>query len=258
MSRMKILITGASSGIGQATALCLAQKGHQVLLAARRVDKLKQLAAESPAVVGEFIVGELDVREAASIQRFMATHGDWLRDVDVLINNAGLAIGREPLDQADPQSIRDVIDTNVSGLLQMTRAILPFMVKRQRGHIVNMGSVAADTAYAGGTVYCASKAAVHMTTEALRQDLAGTGVRVSTISPGRVAETEFSVVRFGGDTAKAKKIYEGYRTMSAKDVAETIAWVIERPAHVNIQEIVLLPTDQPNATTVVALGTPRS
>ena len=254
MSRMKILITGASSGIGQATALALVQKGHQVLIAARRQEKLREIAAESAVVVGEFIVAELDVRRPESIQAFVNTHREWLKDVDVLINNAGLAVGRESLEQLDSQELRDMVDTNVLGLLEMNRCILPFMLKRGSGHVINMGSIAAHTPYKGGTVYCATKAAVHSITECLRLDLAGSGIRVSTIAPGRVAETEFSLVRFKGDEAAANKVYEGYRVVTATDIAETVAWVIERPAHVNIQEIVIMPTDQPNATTVVPLS----
>lgn len=251
MSAMKILITGASSGIGQATALQLVRKGHQVLIAARRVDKLKDTAAHSAAIVGEFIVAELDVTQPSSVERFVETHKDWLKSVDVLINNAGLALGRESLEDLPAEDIRRMVDTNVWGLLDVTRKILPFMKNRKSGHIVNLGSIAGRTAYPGGTVYCATKAAVHMITDALREDLAGQGIRVSTIAPGRVAETEFSQIRFRGDHEKAKKVYEGYRLMTAQDVAETIAWVIERPAHVNVQELILMPTDQPNATTVV-------
>jgi 3-hydroxy acid dehydrogenase/malonic semialdehyde reductase len=249
--QMKILITGASSGIGQATALNLVRKGHQVMITARRRDKLQQIASETASVVGEFFVAELDVRKPESIQAFVEANREWLKSVDVLINNAGLAVGRESVEQIASQELRDMVDTNVLGLLEMTRLVLPFMIARRQGHIVNMGSIAAISPYAGGTVYCATKAAVHAVTEALRQDLAGTGVRVSTIAPGRVAETEFSNVRLRGDATGAQKLYEGYRTVTADDVAETIAWVIERPAHVNIQEIVIMSTDQPTATTVV-------
>lgn len=248
---LKVLITGASSGIGQATAQQLVRKGHQVMIAARRVDKLKEIAANSPVVVGEFIVAELDVSKPESVKKFVATHKEWLEGVDVLVNNAGLALGRESLEKVASEEIHQMVETNVFGLLEVTRAVLPFMTKRKKGHVINLGSIAALRPYAGGTVYCATKAAVHAVTEALRQDLAGSGIRVSTIAPGRVAETEFSSVRFKGDTEKAKKVYEGYRVVTASDVAETIAWVIERPANVNIQELVIMPTDQPTSTTVV-------
>lgn len=253
MSTMKILVTGASSGIGRATAELLVKKGHHVLMAARRKDMLKAIAAETPQVVGEFSVGTLDVSDPKSVTKFVEKHGDWLKDLDVLVNNAGLALGRESLDKQSAEDVRTVIDTNVLGFFEVTRAILPFLVARKRGHLVNLGSIAAHAPYQGGAVYCATKAAVHVATEALRQDLAGTGVRVTTVAPGRVA-TDFSLVRFKGDERLAKKVYEGFRPLTAEDIAETIAWVIERPAHVNIQEVVVMPTDQPTSTTVVPLA----
>lgn len=248
----KILITGASSGIGQATALHLAQKGHQVLMAARRIDRLKTLASESATVVGEFLIGELDLSQKASIDAFVKTHGAWLKDVDVLINNAGLAIGREAFNDSKFEDIQQVINTNVTGLLELTRQVLGFMKARNSGHVVNLGSVAGRTAYAGGSVYCATKAAIHMFTEALRYDLAGTPIRVTTIAPGRVS-TEFSLVRYRGDNDKAKQVYEGFEALQPEDIAECIAWSIARPKHVNIQEMVIYPTEQPSATTVVPI-----
>jgi NADP-dependent 3-hydroxy acid dehydrogenase YdfG len=211
------------------------------------------MAAETATVVGEFIVEELDIRNPDSIAQLVCKHQNWLKGLDVLVNNAGLALGRNSLQESAADELRTMVDTNILGLLEMTRATLPFMVARKKGHVVNLGSIAAITPYAGGTVYCATKAAVHAATLALRQDLAGTGVRVTTVAPGRVAETEFSEVRYGGDKEKAKQVYQGYRVMTAQDVAETIAWIVERPAHVCVQEIVLMPTDQPNSTTVVPL-----
>lgn len=251
--KKKILVTGASSGIGRATALLLARQGHSVLMAARRVDKLKEIAAGEATVVGELLVGELDVSSAESTERFLGTHEAWLKDLDVLVNNAGLALGREAFQASAVEDVEQMIETNVLGLLRLTRRILPAMVARKSGHILNLGSVAGRTAYNGGTVYCATKAAVHMITDALRYDLGGTGVRVSTVAPGRVAETEFSEVRYKGDKQKAASVYEGFRTMTAADVAEAIAWILDRPAHVNIQELTLLPTDQPSATTLAPL-----
>jgi NADP-dependent 3-hydroxy acid dehydrogenase YdfG len=219
-------------------------------MAARRVDRLKEMASSSAAVVGEFLVGELDLTSPESIQNFVRENENFLGGLDVLVNNAGLALGREPFQNSSMSDVRQMIDTNVTGLLDLTHAVLPFMIKRGRGDIVNLGSVAGLTAYAGGTTYCATKAAVHMITEALRQDLAGTGLRVSTIEPGRV-ETEFSRVRYKGDAQQAAKVYQGYEPLTAHDIAETIAWIVERPAHVNVQEIVIMCTEQPNATTVV-------
>ncbi len=250
---MKVLITGASSGIGRATALLLARKGHQVLMVSRRKQRLQEIAESSATVVGELLFDELDVSDVSSITAFVSRQGEWLKDVDLLVNNAGLALGADPLEQNSTADISRVLETNVIGLLALTRAVIPFMKARKSGHIVSLGSVAGSTPYKGGTVYCASKAAVHMITDCLRMDLGGTGIRVSTVSPGRVAETEFSEVRFAGDAEKARKPYEGYRTMSASDVAESIAWIVLQPAHINIQELVILPTDQPSATTLEPL-----
>jgi 3-hydroxy acid dehydrogenase / malonic semialdehyde reductase len=246
----KILITGASSGIGQATALMLAQKGHDVLMAARRLDRLAHTAVMSPSITGSLSIGAIDVANPLSIDEFCVKHSEWLSQIDVLINNAGLALGRESFQTSNFSEVQTMIDTNVSGLLRLTHRILPIMIERERGHIVNLGSVAGRAAYAGGTVYCATKAAVHMLSESLRHDLGGTNIRVSVIAPGRVAETEFSEVRFRGDQKLAQKVYEGYRVMTSKDVAETIAWVLDRPDHINIQEVTLMPTDQPSATTL--------
>ncbi len=247
---MKILITGASSGIGKATALQLAQKGHKVLMASRRVERLKEMAAETATVVGEFLVGEVDLANRASIEHFVKNHSAWLQDIDVLVNNAGLALGRDAFQDSALEDIEIMIQTNLTGLTLLTRKILDFMKARDAGHIVNLGSVAGRTAYAGGAIYCATKAAVHIFGEALRYDLAGTPIRVSTIAPGRV-ETEFSLVRYKGDAEKAEKVYQGFEALQGEDIAECISWVIERPKHVNIQEIVLYPTEQPSATTVV-------
>ncbi len=250
---MKILITGASSGIGKATAILLAQKGHEVFMTSRNRDSVEAVAKESPVVVGSYLADELDVKDFRSIQNFVMRNEAWLGEVDVLINNAGLALGRDAFQESKPEDTVSVIETNVLGLLNFTRAILPFMTAKKSGHILNLGSVAADTPYKGGTVYCASKAAVHMITDCLRMDLGGTGIRVSTISPGRVDETNFSNVRFKGDTETAKKIYEGYRTLKASEVAQSIDWIISQPEHINIQELVILPTDQPSATTLEPL-----
>jgi len=247
---MKVLITGASSGIGRATAILLAQKGHEVLMTSRNQSAVEAIAKESPNVVGSFLAGQLDVRDSKSIADFVEKHQAWLSDVDVLINNAGLALGRDVYQDSEVDDTAAVIETNILGLLKFTRAIAPFMTAKKSGHIVNLGSVAARTPYKGGTVYCASKAAVHMITDCLRLDLGGTGIRVSTISPGRVDETNFSNVRFKGDVETAKKIYQGYRTLKASEVAQSIDWIISQPEHINIQELVILPTDQPSATTL--------
>jgi len=201
---VKVLVTGASSGIGRATALLLARKGHEVLMVSRRKDRLEELAKTSATVVGALLVDQLDVSSQADVANFVIRQKEWLQDVDLLVNNAGLALGADPLDANPATDIARVIDTNVTGLLTLTREIVPFMKARKSGHIINLGSVAGDTPYRGGTVYCASKAAVHMITDCLRMDLGGTGIRVSTVAPGRVAETEFSEVRFAGDLEKRR------------------------------------------------------
>ncbi|NCN40389.1 SDR family NAD(P)-dependent oxidoreductase [bacterium] len=247
---MKILITGASSGIGKATALLLARKGHDVFMVARRKEKLEEIARTSSTVVGTLLVDELDVTNKIAIQNFCENHKDWLKGIDVLINNAGLALGQAAFPETTDEDHDTMIATNITGLLTLTRAILPLMKANKWGHVLNLGSVAGITPYKGGTTYCATKAAVHMITDCLRMDLGGTGIRVSTVAPGRVAETEFSEVRYKGDMDKAKSVYEGYRTMTSNDVAENIAWIVEQPKHINIQELVILPTDQPSATTL--------
>lgn len=243
---MNILITGASSGIGLATAEILAQKGHRLILLARRLDRLEKIKSQA-LDPQKITVIKADLGSVKETNQALETVSE-LSTVDVLINNAGLALGTETFQDMPEEDMMQMLNINVSALLRITKKILPFMVAKKSGHIINLGSVAGDTPYKGGTVYCATKAAVHMLSDSLRLDVGGLGIRVSTIAPGRVAETEFSKVRFKGDETKAQKVYEGYRVMTAKDVAETIVWVIERPAHVNVQEVVILPTDQPFAT----------
>lgn len=252
--KKNILITGASAGIGQATALHLAQKGHRVLLAARRKERLEELARESATVVGELIISELDISSKKSIDAFMAKNAAFMGDLDALVNNAGLALGRDAFFDSNFEDIKAMIDTNVTGLLELTRLVTKQMVQNKKGHIVNLGSIAGIQAYGGGSTYCATKAAIHIFTDALRIDLAGLPIRVSTVAPGRVS-TEFSLVRYRGDAETAKKVYEGFAALQPIDIAESIAWILERPAHVNIQQIIILPTEQVNATTIVPLKT---
>lgn len=233
------LITGASSGIGAATARKLAQAGHKLLLVARREDRLTALRAEclaagSPACE----VHTADVRDQASLIPVLQDPG---RPISVLINNAGLARGLEPLQTATAEDIDEVLDTNVRAVFRITRLALPSIIA-QRGHIVNLGSVAGYWTYPKGAVYCASKAAIRTLTEALRMDLAGTGVRVTEIAPGMV-ETEFSEVRLR-DAERARKVYDGRTPLTPEDIAETIAWCLARPAHVDVQSLVIFPTEQ--------------
>lgn len=245
-----VLITGASAGIGQACARAFAAVGARLVLTARRFERIERLAAELREEHGtECHLLELDVRDRESV--FGAIDGlpaEWA-EVDVLVNNAGLGRGVDKLHAGDPDGWDEMVDTNVKGLLYVTRAVTPGMVRRGRGHVINLGSVAGHEVYPGGAVYCATKHAVGAITKGTRMDLLGTGVRVSTVDPGMV-ETEFSVVRFGGDAERAANVYRGMTPLTAADIADTIVWVATRPAHVNIDEIIIKPTDQASATLV--------
>lgn len=234
----RVLVTGATQGIGLATAELFAEKGWDVVLHGRDPKKL-EAARRGVKATGRVDVVRFDVRDRRAVEQ--ALRGV---DVDVLVNNAGLARGLEPLQEGSPEGWDETIDVNVKGLLYVTRAILPAMVRRGRGHIVNLGSTAGHWVYKGGAVYCASKHAVRALTEGLRLDVHGTGVRVSSIDPGIVAGTNFSLVRFDGDAARAAKVYEGLDALTPRDIAESILWVVERPPHVNIQDLVLTPTMQ--------------
>jgi NADP-dependent 3-hydroxy acid dehydrogenase YdfG len=245
-----VLITGASAGIGEACARAFAAAGARLVLTARRRERLEALAAELRDAHGtESLLLTLDVRDREAV---LSTLGglpaEWAA-VDVLVNNAGLARGTDKAQNGDPAEWDEVVQTNVNGLLYVTRAVTPGMVERGRGHVVNLGSVAGHEVYPGGAVYCATKHAVGAITKGLRMDLLGTGVRVSTVDPGMV-ETEFSVVRFGGDQARADSVYRGMTPLTAADIADTILWVATRPPHVNIDEIIIKPTDQASATLV--------
>jgi NADP-dependent 3-hydroxy acid dehydrogenase YdfG len=250
LSGLTALITGASSGIGAACARALAAHKVRLLLAARRGDRLTDLAAEllplgAPAVR----TLPLDVRDRdRTLSSLAGLPVEWSA-IDILINNAGLGRGLDKLHEGNVKEWDEVIDTNVKGLLYVTRAVLPGMVERERGHIVNLGSVASRQSYPGGNIYCATKAAVRMLGECLKQDLLGSPVRVSTIEPGMV-ETEFSVVRFRGDASRAQKVYKGMTPMTPDDIADTVLFCLTRPRHVNISEVVLLATDQAAAATV--------
>ncbi len=238
---MWALITGASAGIGAATAEVLAEKKWNLLLTARRKDRLQELSSRLSSqykIRCEAVA--LDVRRQADVDRLAAEYAN--QEIDLLINNAGLAKGVDAVFAADTADWDVMIDTNIKGLLYMTRAFLPGMMKRGRGHVVNLGSVAGRWTYPSGAVYCATKFAVRALTEGLRMDLLGSKIRVTNIEPGMV-ETEFSEVRLGS-WERAKAVYKGLQPLTARDVAETIVWCAERPAHVNIQELVLFPTDQ--------------
>jgi NADP-dependent 3-hydroxy acid dehydrogenase YdfG len=241
---MSVFITGASAGIGEACARAFAAAGRDVVLVARRKERLDKLSAELKTAYKVRVEQvALDVRDSAAVDALFKEQPDLVSGVDVLINNAGLAIGRDPIQEGKPADWDVVIDTNIKGLLYITRAFLPQMIAKADGHIVNMGSAAGHWTYANGNIYSATKFAVRAITESLRVDLNGSGIRVTEISPGMV-ETDFSKVRFGGDQAKAKEIYAGMTPLNAVDIAETILWCVQRPKRVNIQEVVLFPTDQ--------------
>lgn len=249
------LVTGASSGIGAACARALVRGGAHVILAARRGERLSSLREELRALCGGpcLHLMELDVRDSGAVEAGLAALPKEFAPIEILINSAGLGRGLDKLHEGDTREWDEIIDTNVKGLLYVTRAVLPGMVSRDSGHIVNIGSVAGRQAYQGGNVYAASKAAVRMLTECLKHDLFGTRVRVSTVDPGMV-ETEFSVVRFRGDRERADKVYAGMTPMTPDDVAEAVLFCVTRPPHVNVSEIVLLATDQATAAVVHRRG----
>jgi len=235
-------VTGASSGFGAAIARRFAGAGVRVIAAARRRDRLNRLIDE----FGEdlIFVSVLDVRDRGAIEQLLASLPPAFAEVDVLVNNAGLALGLEPAQEADLDNWEQMIETNCTGLAYVTRAVLPGMVQRGRGHVVNMGSIAATYPYPGGNVYGASKAFVHQFTLGLRADLHGTGVRVSCIEPGLVGGTEFSEVRFGGDAERAAGLYAGTEPLSPEDIAAAVEWVTSQPSHVNVNFVELMPVVQ--------------
>lgn len=242
-----VLVTGASAGIGEATARAFAAMGANLVLCARRKERLADLGEE---IAGSFGVSvtthSLDVRDRAAVESFVAELASSGTVPDVLVNNAGKALGLDLLHEGLVEDWEDMIDTNVKGLLYLSRAVIPLMVKRNSGHVVNIGSVAGHQVYQKGAVYNASKFAVKALNEGMALDLLGTNLRVSSIDPGLV-ETEFSEVRFHGDGERAKTVYQGYQPLTAADIAEIIAFVVSRPDHVNILDLIVLPTAQRSA-----------
>jgi 3-hydroxy acid dehydrogenase / malonic semialdehyde reductase len=247
-----ILITGASSGIGAACVRLFAGEGAKLILLARRAEKLDRLVAElvtSGIDRAKLHTLTVDVRDQVQVESALAQlPTEWLA-IDILINNAGLSRGLNKLQEGEIQDWEEMIDTNIKGLLYVTRAVVPGMVNRGLGHVINLGSIAGHQTYPQGNVYCGTKAAVRSISEGLKIDLLGTPVRVTSIDPGLV-DTEFSTVRFHGDTTRAATVYQGLTPLTAEDIAETILFCLTRPAHVNISEILLVPTAQATPTLV--------
>jgi 3-hydroxy acid dehydrogenase / malonic semialdehyde reductase len=243
------LITGASSGIGKEISLQLAQLGVNLVITARRMDRLQILAEELATKYNIKVTPfQLDVQKNNEVEALFAKLKNEKIYVDILINNAGLALTTDKMQDATVDHWDTMIDTNVKGLLYMTRACLPGMIQRNEGHIVNIGSIAGRSCYPGGNIYCATKHAVKALSKSLRIDLLGTAIRVSEIAPGAV-ETEFSIVRFQ-DEDRAKKLYQGYTPLSAEDIADAIAYCLTRPLHVNVEEIVIYPQSQATASDI--------
>lgn len=237
-----ILITGATSGFGKACAELFANKGWQLILCGRREGRLEELKSQLGSKVPVHIAS-FDVRDKNAVQKMVESIPEQFVSIDVLLNNAGLALGLSPAHQADLDEWDAMVDTNIKGLMYMTRFVLPKMVERKAGHVVNIGSVAGNWPYPGGNTYGASKAFVKQFSHNLRADVHGSGVRVTNIEPG-LAETEFSLVRFNGDQQKADSVYKGMDPLTGADIAETVWWSISQPVHVNINRIEIMPTCQ--------------
>lgn len=246
MSRIA-LVTGATSGIGKATALLLASSEYDIIAVGRRSDRLEDLKKEIEGRGRKCYIDTLDVRDQPAVEAFATSIPNEWSSIDVLVNNAGLAAGKGPIQEGNLDHWERMIDTNVKGLLYVSKAIIPFMIKRKKGHIVNIGSIAGKEVYPGGNVYNGSKHAVDALTRGMRIDLVEHGIRVSQVAPGAV-ETEFSIVRFDGDENKAKEVYQGYEPLHPEDIADAVLYQVSRPPHVNVADILILPTAQASAT----------
>lgn len=248
---MLVLITGATSGIGKSTAQLFAKNGHDLLITGRREDRLKEIKTQ---LESDFKIKVttmcFDIRKLSEVENAISTLSSENKKIDILVNNAGLAAGLGPIQSGNIDHWERMIDTNVKGLLYISRAISNLMIENKKGHIINIGSIAGKEVYANGNVYCATKHAVDALNKGMRIDLLPHNIKVTAINPGMV-ETEFSIVRFDGDSDKAKKVYEGLQPLRPEDIAETIYWVASRPAHVNINDIVIMPTVQATATNVI-------
>ncbi len=247
---MIALVTGATAGIGQATAIMLAKNNYDVIITGRRMPRLVELKEklEKEYNVNVYILN-FDIRKRLEMEAVLEKMPDEWRNIDILINNAGLAAGLDYIYEADIYDWERMIDTNVKGLLYISRYFMPIMIKRQKGHIINISSIAGKEVYQKGSVYCATKHAVEAITKAMRMELLPYGIKVSSVAPGMV-ETEFSIVRLK-DEQKAKEVYKGLEPLTAQDIAEVVEFIISRPDHVNINDIVVMPKMQANSTTVI-------
>lgn len=249
MERKVALITGATSGIGEACARKFANGGYDLVITGRNVDRLKAVEQQARQLGADVLALEFDVRDRkAAAAAVESLKGKWAV-IDVLINNAGLALGLDKEYEGDLDDWETMVDTNIKGLLTMTRLIVPGMVERNKGHVINIGSVAGDAAYAGGSVYCATKAAVKAITDGLRIDVAHTAVRVTNVKPGLV-ETNFSVIRFHGDKQRADNVYKGIKPLTGDDIADVAFYAASAPEHVQVAEVLVLATHQANGTVV--------
>jgi 3-hydroxy acid dehydrogenase/malonic semialdehyde reductase len=245
-----VLVTGASSGIGEATARAFAREGARLILAARRIARLEMLAAElKGACDTQSLCVQIDVGQHKTVATELEKLPEGWRDIDILVNNAGLSRGLVKLHEGGFHDWDEMIDTNIKGLLAVSRVVIPWMLGRNRGHIINIGSIAGHEVYPNGNVYCATKFAVRAISRGMKMDLHGTPIRVTSVDPG-LAETEFSLVRFRGDKERAAQPYKGLKPLTGEDVAEAIVWCASRPEHVDVTEMVIMPTAQSSTTMV--------
>ncbi|MDB4107692.1 SDR family NAD(P)-dependent oxidoreductase [Bacteroidia bacterium] len=244
------LITGTTAGIGEAVAQTLADKGFDLILNGRRLERLEEQAKHLTKTYGiKCHLMHIDVRDSKAVSKYFSDLPEEWRNIEVLINNAGLAAGMDTLENGDIDHWNRMIDTNIKGLLYVSKAVIP-LLKKTKGHIVNIGSIAGKEVYPNGNVYCGTKHMVDALNKAMRRELAESGIKVSSVNPGAV-ETEFSLVRLDGDEDKAKNVYNGFENLIAQDIADTIWFILSRPSHVNINEIIIMPTAQPAAGVVI-------
>jgi 3-hydroxy acid dehydrogenase/malonic semialdehyde reductase len=248
---MIALITGATAGIGKATAELFAKNGYNIIITGRRKERLDEFSAHLKSTYKVDVLSlSFDVRKLKEVEAAIASISSNWKKINVLVNNAGLAVGLGPIQEGIVDDWERMIDTNIKGLLYITRTIAPIMIENGFGHIVNIGSIAGKEVYANGNVYCATKHAVDALNKAMRIDMLPHGIKVTGIHPGMV-ETEFSIVRYKGDEERAKNVYKGLQPLTAEDIAETIYWAASRPAHVNISDLIITPTVQANATNTI-------